>query len=84
MATFRFTKMPLRAIPPKLHWMFCEDRIIVFEDRIISRRAGVVWPPRSCDLMPLDYYLWSAVEDKCYAYKPMTIEALKDNICEAI
>ena len=23
-----------------------------FEDRIISRRADVVWPPRSCDLTP--------------------------------
>ena len=30
----------------------------VFEDRSISRRADVVWPPRSCDLTPLDYYLW--------------------------
>ena len=29
----------------------------VFEDRIISRRADVVWPPRSWDLSPLDYYL---------------------------
>ena len=29
----------------------------VFEDRIISRRADVVWPPRSCDLTPLNYYL---------------------------
>ena len=29
----------------------------VFEDRIISRRADVVWPPRSCDLTQLDYYL---------------------------
>ena len=28
-----------------------------FEDRIISRRAEVVWPPRSCDLTPLGYYL---------------------------
>ena len=32
----------------------------VFEDRIINRRADVVWPPRSCDLIPLDYYLWDA------------------------
>ena len=29
----------------------------VFEDRIISRRADVAWPPRSCYLTPLDYYL---------------------------
>ena len=35
----------------------------VFKDRIISRRAIVVWPPRSCDLTPLDYYLWGALKD---------------------
>ena len=56
----------------------------VFEDRIISRRANVVWPPRCCDLTSLDYYLWGALKDKCYADKPETIDALKDNIREAI
>ena len=55
-----------------------------FEDRIISRRADIVWPPGSCDLTPLDYYLWGAVKDKCYADKPETIDALKDNIRAAI
>ena len=49
----------------------------VFEDRIISRRANVVWPPRSCDLTSLDYYLWGAD-------KPETIDALKNNIREII
>ena len=57
---------------------------IVFEDRIISHRSDVVWPSRSCDLTPLDYYLWRAVKDKCYADKPETIDDLKDNIREAI
>ena len=56
----------------------------VFEDRIISRIADVVWPSWSCDLTPLDYYLWSAVKDKCYADKPETIDTLKDNVREAI
>ena len=56
----------------------------VFEHRIISRRADVVWPPRSWDLTLLDYYLWGAVKDKCYADKPEGIDALKDNIREAI
>ena len=56
----------------------------VFEDRIISRRADVVWPPWSCILTPLDYYLCGTVKDKCYADKPETIDALKDNIREAI
>ena len=55
-----------------------------FKDRIISRRADVVWPARSWDLTSLNYYLWGAVKDKCYANKPETIQALKDNICEAI
>ena len=56
----------------------------VFKGRIISRRADVVWPPRSCDLTPLDQYLWGAIKDKCYADKPEAIDALKDNIREAI
>ena len=54
----------------------------VFEDRIITRRADVVWPPRSCDLTPSDYYLWGAVKDK--SDKPETIDALTDNIRETI
>ena len=56
----------------------------VFEDRIISRRADVVQPTKSCDLTPLDYNLWGAVKYKCYVDKPETIDALKDNIREAI
>ena len=56
----------------------------VFENRIISHRADAVWPPRSCYLTPLDYCLWGAVKDKCSGSKPETINALKDNIREAI
>ena len=48
----------------------------IFEDRIISRKAEVVWLPISCDLTPLEYYLWDAVKDKCYADKPETTDAL--------
>ena len=33
-------------------------------------------------MTPLDYYLWGAVKDMCYADKPETIDAL--NIREAI
>ena len=56
----------------------------VFENCIISSRANDVWPPRNCDLTPLDYYLWDTVKDKCYSEKPETIDALKNNIREAI
>ena len=38
-----------------------------FEDHIISRKADDAWAPRSCDSTPLDYYLWGADQDKCYA-----------------
>ncbi|GFS52648.1 transposable element Tc3 transposase [Trichonephila clavipes] len=30
-----------------------------FGDRLISRFGPVNWPPRSCDLTPLDYFLWA-------------------------
>ena len=63
--------------------MGCNDQLCMYVC-VISRRADVVWPPRSCDLTPLDYYLWGAVKDKCYADKPETIDALKDNIREAV
>ena len=56
----------------------------VFEDRIISRRADGVWPPQSCDLTLLDYYLWGAVKDKFYADKRESIDFLKGNIREEI
>ena len=56
----------------------------VFEDRIIIRRADVVWLPRSCVLTLLNYYLWGAVKDKCYADNPETTNALNYTIHEAI
>ena len=35
-------------------------------------------------MTPLDYCLWGAAKDKCYADKAEIIDALKDNIREAI
>ncbi|GFW62778.1 uncharacterized protein TNCV_2625411 [Trichonephila clavipes] len=32
-----------------------------FGDRLISRFGPVNWPPRSCDLTPLDYFLCGAM-----------------------
>ena len=49
-----------------------------------ASNADAVWPPRIRNLTPLDYYLWGAIKDKCYADKPETIDSLKDNIREAI
>ncbi|GFU96462.1 uncharacterized protein TNCV_90351 [Trichonephila clavipes] len=46
-----------------------------FGDRLISRFGPVNWPPRSCDLTPLDYFLWGYVKSLVYAesHKRLTI-----------
>ncbi|GFX22838.1 hypothetical protein TNCV_2605801 [Trichonephila clavipes] len=44
----------------------------------------VNWPPRSCDLTPLDYFLWGYVKSLVYADKPQTLDHLEDNIHRVI
>ncbi|GFT69701.1 DUF4817 domain-containing protein [Trichonephila clavipes] len=55
-----------------------------FGDRLISRFEPVNWPPRSCDLAPLDYFLWGYVKSLVYADKPQTLDHLEDNIRRVI
>lgn len=55
-----------------------------FEENIISRNGPVNWPPRSCDLTPLDYFLWGYVKSLVYVDKPQTIDALEANIIRVI
>ncbi|GFU92341.1 uncharacterized protein TNCV_594661 [Trichonephila clavipes] len=45
-----------------------------FGDRLISRFGPVNWPPKSCDLTPLDYFLWGYVKSLVYADKPQTFD----------
>ncbi|GFU31232.1 hypothetical protein TNCV_1742251 [Trichonephila clavipes] len=52
--------------------------------RLISRFGPVNWPPRSCDLTPLDYFLWGYVKSLVYADKPQTLDHLEDNIRRVI
>ncbi|GFV51830.1 uncharacterized protein TNCV_1321861 [Trichonephila clavipes] len=53
-------------------------------DRLISRFGPVNWPPRSCDLTPLDYFLWGYVKSLVYADKPQTLDYSEDNIRRVI
>ncbi|GFV11323.1 uncharacterized protein TNCV_3724121 [Trichonephila clavipes] len=53
-------------------------------DRLILRFGPVNWPPRSCDLTPLDYFLWGYVKSLVYADKPQTLDHLEDNIRRVI
>ncbi|GFT59117.1 uncharacterized protein TNCV_186821 [Trichonephila clavipes] len=53
-------------------------------DRLISRFGTVNWPPRSCDLTPLGYFLWGYIKSLVYADKPQTLDHLEDNIHRVI
>ncbi|GFX49568.1 DUF4817 domain-containing protein [Trichonephila clavipes] len=55
-----------------------------FGDRLISRFGPVNWPPRSCDLTPLDYFLWSYVKSLVYADRPQKPDHSEDNIRRVI
>ncbi|GFV47991.1 transposable element Tc3 transposase [Trichonephila clavipes] len=55
-----------------------------FGDRLISRFRPVNWPPRSCDLTPIDYFLWGYVKSLVYADNPQTLDHLEDNIRRVI
>ncbi|GFT09701.1 transposable element Tc3 transposase [Trichonephila clavipes] len=55
-----------------------------FGDRLISLFGPVNWPPSSCDLTPLDYFLWGYVKSLVCADKPQTLDHLEDNIRRVI
>ena len=51
-----------------------------FPGRVISRNDDYNWPPRSCDLTPLDFFSLGVVKDKVYADAPQPIQELKEKI----
>jgi hypothetical protein len=53
----------------------------VFEDRLISRG---LWPARSPDLNPYDFYLLGNLKDEVYSSNPHTLVELKQSIRETI
>ena len=55
-----------------------------FQGRIISRNCEVNWPPRSCNLTHLDYFLWGYMKSTVYANNPKTTDDLKDEIPRVI
>ncbi|GFY34949.1 putative transposase [Trichonephila clavipes] len=56
----------------------------MFGDHLISRFGPVNWPPRSCDLTLLDYFLWGYVKSLVYADKPQMLDHLEENIRRVI
>ena len=48
-----------------------------FSDKFLDKK---MWPPRSPDLNPCDYYLWGHLKSVVYNPIPSTIDELKANI----
>jgi hypothetical protein len=49
----------------------------VFGERVISRG---LWPPRSPDLNPCDFYLWGTLKEKVYVNNQHSLEELQENV----
>lgn len=54
---------------------------LYFGDRVISKG---LWPPRSPDLSPPDYFLWGYLKGRVYANKPTSLAQLRQNIQIAV
>lgn len=54
----------------------------MFPEKLISRRGDILWPPRSPDLSPADFFLWGYLKHRVYIHKPRTLLELKAKIRE--
>ena len=60
-----------------------------FNGKVISKSPNqfdtIEWPARSCDLTPLDFWLWSYLKDKINTTeKPQTLNQLEKAITNQI
>ena len=51
-----------------------------FDEQLISRFGTDNWPPRSCNLRPLEFFIWFHVNCLVYTDMPALIAVLKANI----
>lgn len=54
-----------------------------FPDRWIGRLGPILWPPRSPDLNPLDFFYWGCLKDKVYAKPIRSEEELRERVFDA-
>ena len=53
-------------------------------EQLISRSGPVNWLLRSCDITPLDFFIWGYLKFKVYMDKPATMEESEANISYVI
>ena len=56
----------------------------VFGDHIVSKKAPLVWPPRSPDLTYPDFFLWGWLKSEVYRQPPGSLASLKNRIRAAV
>lgn len=54
-----------------------------YPGRWIGRLGPILWPPRSPDLNPLDFFYWGYLKETVYKNPIRTIEELRQRIAEA-
>lgn len=55
-----------------------------FENRWLATRGPVLWPPRSPDLTPLDFYFWGFLKNEVYKNHYNTVNELQGAIINII
>lgn len=54
-----------------------------YPGRWIGRLGPILWPPRSPDLNPLDFFYWGCLKDRVYAKPIATQEELRQRVNQA-
>ncbi|GFU67639.1 uncharacterized protein TNCV_1643881 [Trichonephila clavipes] len=77
------------AVVPDFHKrIFFSDEAHFWLNGYVNKQNCCIWseanPQASCDLTPLDYFLWGYVKSLVYADKPQTLDHLEDNIRRVI
>ncbi|GFU15131.1 uncharacterized protein TNCV_1784831, partial [Trichonephila clavipes] len=77
------------AVVPDFHKrILFSDEAHFWLNGYVNKQNCRIWseanPQVSCDLTPLDYFLWGYVKSLVYADKPETLDNLKDNIRRVI
>ncbi|GFU63903.1 uncharacterized protein TNCV_4204201 [Trichonephila clavipes] len=54
------------------------------EERVISRQIRHLWPPRSPDLNPCDFWLWGHLKQLVSCDQPRTLPDLKESISRLV
>ena len=62
----------------------CDFLNETFPNRWIGRNGPTLWPPRSPDITPLDFFLWGYVKDRVYRTPVRDVETLQSRIIEVL